>query len=149
MLHQRLHRKIERACDHHLPQSQLARLLDQLVSARKDRRLDHRLKQLLREVTQPVLRLALVTLEVEVIKNFSAILVRHREKWKAEERGRALLKTRHQAFLASCVKGERVNQIGAHQRPFKVIKGCSSHNGQPLYRIPSDFDNRKQKYYRL
>src|SRR5690349_21431149 len=104
------------------------------------------------KVAEPVLRLTFVTLEIEVIKNFSAILVRHRENRQAKESGRTLLKAGHQALLPSCVKGQGMHQVGAYQSAFKIVE-CSPCQallqllGKPLYRISGVLDNRKQKYY--
>src|SRR6185369_5214140 len=148
MFHQRLDREVERARDHHLPQSQLPRLVDELVSARKHRGLDHVFKQLLREIPQPVLRLPLVALEIQVVENFSAILVRHREDWKAQKRGRALFEAGHQALLATRVEREGMHEVCAYQSSLKIVE-CSPRQallqrflqycGRPSARIGSHY----------
>src|SRR5215207_5439226 len=83
MVHEKLNGKIQSTGYHYLAETQTPRFFDKLVSPREYRRLDDIRKQLLGEITQPILGLALVSLEVEVVKNFSAILVRHCENRQA------------------------------------------------------------------
>src|SRR3982751_6551173 len=114
IFHQRLDGKIQRARDDDLTQAEAARFLDQLERARIDRRLEHILKKLAGEKSQPVFRFSLVTLEKKIVKDFSAILIRDGEERKTEQRRSALLKTTKQPRLVLRVKTERMNKISAN-----------------------------------
>src|SRR5690348_9138657 len=155
VFHQRLDRQIESAGDYYLPQSQTARLLNQLVSSGKDGRLDDVFEQVLGKVAEPVFGLALVTLEVEVVKDFSAILVRDREHRKAQKRGGAHFETGHQPLLTACVERKCVHQVGAHQCALKIVECCACQtlsSSDPVSHYTA-FDligePRTQKYYKL
>ena len=136
MLHQWLHRKVEGTRDNYLSQSETPRFLNQFVSSGEHRRLHNFFKEILCKVTNPILRLAFVSLEVEIVKNFSAILIGDCEDRKAKESGCALAEALEQSGLSFGVEAERVHEIRADQSSFEIVECC------PCQARPPDSLNR-------
>src|SRR6185295_4140352 len=97
----------------YLAQAEAARLLQQLVSAGENGRLQHGGEQVVGQVAETVLRDAFVSFEVEVVENLATVLVGDGEDREAQERGGTLLKAAEQARLITGVEAKGVDQVGA------------------------------------
>src|SRR3990172_114746 len=125
MAEERVNGDVEGARNHHLAQPHGPRLVEKLEGARIDGGADDLFEQVLGQVAQAVLRLALVPLEEDVVEDLPAIEVGGEEKGNPSERGCEAAEAPQDPLVVSGIERERVHQVRGNQGAVEIVESRS------------------------
>ena len=115
---------LERARHDNLPQTAPARLLDERPGSGKDAGTDHVPVEILGERTKPVVRLAPIPLEEEIVEEFAAVEIGGEEEGNPGQRRGGGPETAEETLVVPGVVPEYVDEIRANQGAVEVVERC-------------------------